>query len=155
MTRQTQHSRLQNRRSHRHNKGETDEIIAIEQSQTRQTFECTVNILNSLKERLEPQFCVIYHSTLDQCLYRYFNQISLLMSCELNPSKLRAFAHFRLWLDISIDYIELNVCSCHIFAWNGCDGLLGCLSEFYISDMTRTGTFPLFLVSQSSKIYAW
>ena len=58
---------------------------------------------------------------------------------ELNPSDLQIAAHFRLWLDVHMDDIQLHMPKCQLFAVRGFDELIGGLVEFYVNELNKPG----------------
>ena len=62
---------------------------------------------------------------------------------QLVPSNLHISAHFRLWLDIHLDDIDIKVPECSLFALRGFDGLIGALAEFYFAELSKPGAIAV------------
>jgi hypothetical protein len=56
---------------------------------------------------------------------------------SIRASKLHISAHFRLWLDVHLDDIDIAIPDCTLFAIRGFDGLVGSLVEFYFAELNR------------------
>ena len=135
------------------------EIDHHSDTEERNEIECEIDILNTSKERLEMS---IKCSLPDIVVFITQEQVDFLLSFasvttpdfpsnfivdepfafqyfELNPSNVKIFAHFRFWLDVHIDDVNIKVPSCHLFACKGGDGLAGDLAEFYMDELLRPG----------------
>ena len=62
---------------------------------------------------------------------------------QLVPSNLHISAHFRLWLDIHLDDIDIQIPECSLFALRGFDGLIGALAEFYFAELSKPGAMAV------------
>jgi hypothetical protein len=56
---------------------------------------------------------------------------------SITASNLHISAHFRLWLDVHLDDIDIGIPGCSLFALRGFDGLVGGLAEFYFAELNR------------------
>jgi hypothetical protein len=54
-----------------------------------------------------------------------------------SASNLHISAHFRFWLDVHLDDINIGIPDCSLFAVRGIDGLIGGLAEFYFAQANR------------------
>jgi hypothetical protein len=52
-------------------------------------------------------------------------------------STVHASAHFRAWLDVYFDDIDIGIPECSLFAVRGFDTLVGALAEFYFGEFIR------------------